>query len=98
MDFAVPQGTPIYATKSGTVTAATYNEYNGYYVAINHNDGYTSLYAHMTNFVVSVGQTVSQGEVIGYVGSTGYSTGPHIHLEITFGGASVNPMEYLTIP
>ena len=98
VDFAVPQGTPIYATKSGTVTAATYNEYNGYYVAINHNDGYTSLYAHMTNFVVSVGQTVSQGEVIGYVGSTGYSTGPHMHFEITYGGASVNPMEYVTIP
>lgn len=98
VDFAVPQGTPIYATKSGTVTAATYNKYNGYYVAINHNDGYTSLYAHMTNFVVSVGQTVSQGEVIGYVGSTGYSTGPHMHFEITYGGASVNPMEYVTIP
>ena len=98
VDFAVPQGTPIYATKSGTVTAATYNEYNGYYVAINHNDGYTSLYAHMTNFVVSVGQTVSQGEVIGYVGSTGYSTGPHMHFEITYGGASVNPIEYVTIP
>lgn len=98
VDFAVPQGTPIYATKSGTVTAAAYNEYNGYYVAINHNDGYTSLYAHMTNFVVSVGQTVSQGEVIGYVGSTGYSTGPHMHFEITYGGASVNPMEYVAIP
>ena len=98
VDFAVPAGTPIYATKSGTVTAAEYNKYNGYYVAINHNDGYTSLYAHMTNYIVSPGQTVSQGEVIGYVGTTGVSTGPHMHFEITYGGASVNPMEYVSIP
>lgn len=98
VDFAVGQGTPIYASKSGTVTVASYGKANGNYVTINHNDGYTSTYCHMTNYIVSVGQYVSQGEVIGYVGSTGYSTGPHMHFEITYGGANVNPMDYVSIP
>ena len=82
VDLAVSAGTPIYATKSGTVTTATYGSANGYYVSISHNDGTGSLYAHMTNYTVSVGQYVNQGDVIGYVGSTGWSTGPHLHFEI----------------
>ena len=98
VDFAVGRGTAIYATRSGTVTAAAYSTYNGNYVAINHNDGYTSLYGHMTNYIVSPGQSVSQGQVIGYEGSTGVSTGPHLHFEITYGGANVNPMDYVSIP
>ena len=95
VDLAVSQGTPIYATKSGTVTVATYGSANGYYVTINHNDGYASTYAHMTNYVVSVGEYVSQGQVIGYVGSTGWATGPHLHFEILYGGVNVNPMDYI---
>jgi len=96
VDLACAAGTPIYAAKSGTVTVATYGTANGYYVAINHNDGYSSVYAHMTNYVVSVGQSVSQGDVIGYVGSTGWATGPHLHFEILYGGANVNPMDYVS--
>lgn len=98
VDLAVAQGTPIYATKSGTVTTATYGSANGYYVSISHNDGTGSLYAHMTNYTVSVGQYVNQGDVIGYVGSTGWSTGPHLHFEIFYGGSNVNPMDYISIP
>ena len=98
VDFAVPYGTLIYASKSGTVTAAAYNTYNGNYVTLNHNDGYATLYAHMSNYIVSVGEYVNQGDVIGYVGTTGVSTGPHLHFEVYYGGVNVNPMEYVSIP
>lgn len=97
VDLAAAAGTPIYAIKSGTVTTATYSDVNGYYVSISHNDGYGSLYAHMTNYVVSPGQYVNQGDVIGYVGSTGWSTGAHLHFEIYYGGATVNPMDYVSV-
>lgn len=97
VDLAAGAGTPIYAVKSGTVTVATYSSVNGYYVTLNHNDGFASLYAHMTNYVVSPGQTVSQGQLIGYVGSTGWSTGAHLHFEIFYGGANVNPMDYISV-
>ena len=97
VDLAAGSGTPIYATKSGTVTVATYSNVNGYYVTINHNDGYSSLYAHMTNYVVSVGDYVNQGDVIGYVGTTGWSTGAHLHFEIFYGGSNVNPMNYVSV-
>lgn len=95
VDIAAGRGTPIYATKSGTVTVATYAEINGYHVTINHNDGYASTYAHMTNYIVSPGETVSQGQVIGYVGDSGWATGAHLHFELMYGGANVNPMEYV---
>ena len=58
----------------------------------NHGDGYSSLYGHMTNYIVSVGDTVSAGQTIGYVGSTGYSTGPHLHFTIYYNGPDVNPL------
>lgn len=95
VDLAVNQGTAIYATKSGTVTTATYNYAYGYYVTINHGDGFSSLYGHMTHYTVSEGQYVSKGEIIGYVGSTGYSTGPHLHFTVYYNGSTVNPMSYL---
>ena len=79
-------------------TAATYGEANGYYVTINHGDGYSSIYAHMTNYVVSVGDSVKQGQLIGYVGTTGWSTGPHLHFEILYNGSNVNPMNYISLP
>ena len=97
VDLAAGAGTPIYAVKSGTVTTATYSSVNGYYVSISHNDGFGSLYAHMTNYVVSVGDYVNQGDIIGYVGSTGWSTGAHLHFEVFYGGANVNPMDYISI-
>ena len=98
VDFAAGQGTPIYATKSGKVTTATYNYAYGYYVVVNHLDGFSSLYGHMTHYTVSEGDYVERGEVIGYVGSTGYSTGPHLHFTIYYNGSTVNPMNYVSIP
>ena len=95
LDLASYQGTPIYASKSGTVTTATYNYAYGYYVTINHYDGFSTLYGHMTNYVVSEGDYVEQGQVIGYVGSTGYSTGPHLHFTIYYNGSTVNPAAYI---
>lgn len=98
VDFAAGSGTAIYATKSGTVTSACYNEAYGNMVTINHADGYSSLYGHMTNYIVSAGDYVTQGQTIGYVGSTGWSTGPHLHFTIYYNGADVNPMNYVSMP
>ena len=98
VDLAASSGTAIYATKSGTVTSACYNEAYGYMVTINHGDGYSSLYGHMTNYTVSAGDYVKQGQTIGYVGSTGWSTGPHLHFTIYYNGADVNPMNYVSMP
>lgn len=95
VDLANSQGTPIYAARSGTVTTATYSGAYGYYVTINHGDGYSTLYAHMTHYIVSAGQSVSQGQVIGYMGSTGWSTGPHLHYTVYLNGNTVNPAGYI---
>lgn len=95
VDLANVTGTPIYATRSGTVTVATYNSVYGYYVQINHGDGFSSLYGHMTHYIVKVGQKVSAGQVIGYMGSTGWSTGSHLHFTIYYNGNTVNPMNYI---
>ena len=97
VDLAAPTGTPIYATRSGTVDTAAYNGSAGYYVQINHGDGYKSIYMHMTHYVVRAGQQVSQGQVIGYCGSTGGSTGPHLHFGISYNGTYVNPANYIRI-
>ena len=97
VDLAAPTGTPIYATRSGTVDIASYNGSAGYYVQINHGDGFKSIYMHMTHYVVSSGQYVSQGQVIGYCGSTGGSTGPHLHFGISQNGNYVNPANYIRI-
>lgn len=96
IDMACAQGTPIYATRAGTVTTASYQASGaGYYVSINHLDGFASIYMHMTHYVVSAGQSVSQGQLIGYVGSTGMSTGPHLHFGISYAGTYVNPLAYI---
>ncbi len=96
VDMAAAQGTPIYAAKSGKVTVASYQAGGaGYYVSINHGDGFSSVYMHMTHFIVSPGQYVTTGQVIGYVGSTGGSTGPHLHFGISYNGTYVNPMNYV---
>ena len=95
IDLAAPEGTPIYASRSGSVTIAKWSNSAGYYVSINHGDGFASVYMHMTHYVVSKGQYVSQGQVIGYVGSTGYSTGNHLHFGISYNGKYVNPALYV---
>ncbi len=95
LDFAAPQGTPIYATADGKVKVAEYNA-GGYgnHVVINHGFGYESLYGHMVRIKAKVGQKVKRGEVIGYVGSTGKSTGPHCHYEVHKDGQPVDPVYY----
>ncbi|MDY3771563.1 MAG: peptidoglycan DD-metalloendopeptidase family protein [Candidatus Faecousia sp.] len=96
IDLACPTGTPIYATRAGTVTRAAYQAGGaGYYVSLDHGDGFGSIYMHMTNYVVSAGQKVTAGQLIGYVGSTGVSTGPHLHFGVSYAGSYVNPMAYI---
>ncbi|MCI7096855.1 MAG: peptidoglycan DD-metalloendopeptidase family protein [Clostridiales bacterium] len=96
VDMAAPAGTPIYAAKSGKVTAASFQSGGaGNYVSINHGDGFSSIYMHMTRYIVSVGDYVSAGQVIGYVGSTGLSNGNHLHFGISYNGTYVNPMKYI---
>ncbi len=80
-------GSPVYAVNNGTVLKASYTYINGYYVEINHNNGYYTYYGHLSKFIVSPGEVVSKGQIIGYVGSTGYSTGPHLHFEVWQNGA-----------
>ena len=96
MDYGAAYGSNIVAAAAGTVLVSGYNS-GGYgnYVIINHGGGITTLYAHASSLLVSAGQSVSQGQVIAKVGSTGYSTGPHIHFEVQVNGKAVNPMPYL---
>ena len=85
---------PIYAAKAGTVIVSQYSSSYGHYVVISHGDGNTTLYGHMSSRKVPVGQYVNQGDVIGITGSTGNSTGPHLHFEITENGVRVNPLSH----
>lgn len=89
-------GASIYAAKGGTVMKAGYNTGYGNYVLINHGDGYATLYGHASSLLVSAGQTVEKGTVLGYVGSTGYSTGAHLHFEIIKDGNYVDPLSYFS--
>lgn len=95
VDLAGPMGTPIVATRAGVVTTATYDSSAGYYVTIDHQDGFSSKYLHMTHYIVSSGEYVSAGQVIGYMGSTGTSTGSHLHFSILYNGTHQNPMDYI---
>ena len=94
-DIGAPSGTPILAADSGVATVIPDNG-NGYgnYIMINHGGGRVTLYAHMSAFAISGGATVTQGQVIGYVGSTGNSTGPHLHFEVRVNGATTDPKQY----
>ncbi|MBQ2017276.1 MAG: peptidoglycan DD-metalloendopeptidase family protein [Alphaproteobacteria bacterium] len=94
VDFRASTGTPIPAAGAGRVVARSFNRGHGNFVKIRHNGSFETLYAHMSKFAkgVNVGTTVRQGQTIGYVGSTGYSTGPHLHYEIIKDGVHVNPM------
>ena len=97
VDMAAPQGTPIYAAKDGKVTRTAFQAGGaGYYVSISHGGGFSSVYMHMTHYIVSPGQYVKAGQVIGYVGSTGGSTGPHLHFGIAYNGTYVNPLKYVS--
>ena len=97
LDIGAPKGTPIKAAASGTVTVAQYGYSGGYgnYVMISHGNGIQTLYGHCNSLNVSAGQSVSQGQVIAYVGNTGNSYGNHLHLEIRVNGVAQNPQNYL---
>jgi murein DD-endopeptidase MepM/ murein hydrolase activator NlpD len=94
IDFTAPQGTPIYATGNGTVSLAENGNGYGNHVIVYHGFGYSSLYAHMSRIKARPGQKVKRGELIGYVGSTGTSTAPHVHYEVIKGANKINPINY----
>lgn len=94
IDIPASGGQNIYATKSGVVTISTYNRSYGNYVVVSHSNGQSTLYAHMSKRAVSEGATVKQGQVIGYVGTTGSSTGNHLHYEVRINGDRTDPLNY----
>ena len=94
-DMACPEGTPIYAAMSGKIADVGYNRTYGNYIIINHGNGYQTLYAHMSKAIATKGQYVTQGTKIGLVGSTGYSTGPHLHFMVYKNGNRIDPMTVL---
>lgn len=95
IDIPAPQGTPIYATADGIVGRAQRLGGYGNYVEIEHGNAIQTRYGHMSAFVVVPGQQVKKGEIVGYVGSTGRSTGNHLHYEVRIEGAPVNPMPFV---
>ncbi len=100
LDISGPgNGSPIYAANNGVVEIAEWNDYNGYYIYINHNNGYYSVYGHMSSLNVSPGQVVEAGQVIGGMGETGFAFGVHLHFSIfvgnpNYGGTAVNPLQF----
>ena len=96
IDIPAPSGTSILAAKSGVVTTSTYNNSYGNYVVVSHSDGTSTLYAHMVRRGCSKGDVVSQGQTIGYVGTTGSSTGNHLHFEVRVNGSRTDPVNYFT--
>ena len=95
VDMPVPEGTPIHAADGGRVAIAGWMGGYGNYTCIQHTGSLSTCYGHQSRIAVSVGQSVSQGQVIGYSGNTGHSTGPHLHFEVRVGGNPVDPMGYL---
>ena len=96
LDIAASKGNPVVAAAPGTVVKSYFSSSYGNYVAISHGGGMMTAYAHMTRRMVSAGDTVSAGQQIGTVGSTGNSTGPHLHFEVYVGGSTTNPMNYFS--
>jgi murein DD-endopeptidase MepM/ murein hydrolase activator NlpD len=95
IDIAVPSGTPVHASAAGTVIYASWMDGYGNFVIVDHGGGIATAYGHNTSLAVTVGQSVSQGEVLAYSGSTGHSTGPHVHFEVRVNGSAVDPLGYL---
>jgi murein DD-endopeptidase MepM/ murein hydrolase activator NlpD len=95
IDIAVGSGTPVVAAASGIVIVSGWMGGYGNLVVVDHGNGLATAYGHNTSVTVSVGQSVSQGQLIAYSGNTGNSTGPHVHFEIRVGGVAVDPFGYL---
>ena len=95
IDFTSPIGTEIYSTGNGIVAKVEYNGRGyGNHIIINHGYGYSTLYGHMSKFAVRPGQKIKRGDIIGYVGNTGSSTGPHVHYEVIKNGKKINPINF----
>lgn len=94
VDIGAPTGSPIYAAASGTVLISQLGRSYGNFIKIDHGDGYVTVYAHASELLVKPGQWVSKGQVIARVGSTGKSTGPHLHFEVQYNGSSINPLQF----
>jgi murein DD-endopeptidase MepM/ murein hydrolase activator NlpD len=95
IDLAAPTGTPVYATADGVVGRADWYSSYGLYIAIEHGASMQTRYAHLSRLAVAAGDNVKKGDLIGYVGSTGRSTGPHLHYEVRIDGLAVNPIPYM---
>ncbi len=95
IDIAAPEGAPVFAADSGVVRFAGKNGGYGYFILIDHGGTYSTAYGHLSKIDVYVGQKVSRGQLIGRVGSTGFSTGPHLHFEVRIRGKHTNPLAYL---
>lgn len=95
MDIAAPKGTPVYATAEGIVTSTAYQSGLGNLIIIDHGNGYTTSYGHLSKVMVATGHRVNRGELIGLVGSTGYSTGPHLHYEVHLNNRAINPSDFI---
>ena len=95
-DIACAKGTKIYAVQTGTVIESQWSNSYGYFITIDHGNGVTTRYAHCSKLFSRVGETVSQGENIALVGSTGWSTGPHVHFEVRINGVPQNPKYYIS--
>lgn len=95
VDLAAPTGTPVYATADGAVSRADRSRSYGLVIYLDHGAELQTRYAHLSKLLVADGQTVRKGDIIGYVGSTGRSTGPHLHYEVRVDGVAVNPIPYM---
>jgi len=95
IDLAAPTGTPVYATADGVVGRADWYSSYGLYISINHGASMETRYAHLSRLAVAAGDNIKKGDLIGYVGSTGRSTGPHLHYEVRVEGLAVNPIPYM---
>ena len=95
VDLAQPVGTPVYATADGVISKAEWFSSYGLFISVEHGGNIQTRYGHLSRLNVAAGQTVHKGDLIGYVGSTGRSTGPHLHYEVRIAGAAVNPIPYM---
>lgn len=95
IDLAAPSGTPVYATADGVVSRADWYSSYGLYISLEHGASMQTRYAHLSRLAVASGDSVKKGDLIGYVGSTGRSTGPHLHYEVRVEGLAVNPIPYM---
>ncbi len=95
VDLAMPTGTPVYATADGVISKAEWFSSYGLYISLEHGAAIQTRYGHLSRLAVAAGQPVKKGDLIGYVGSTGRSTGPHLHYEVRIAGTAVNPVPYM---